>query len=175
VLVARTAEVRRRCAPEAPWTARSVVRESHRNSSRNAHSEDCWSRSACICAREVSAEKTRIAARPAASTARSCGRDWLPAGAPTERRWRGAQRRAAPRTGCARRAAASARSTAVRQARVLAVASARRRPLRLKPGDSRSPDRTSATRGFLCRSGYTSPTIAQSLVPHFHYFKLGVE
>lgn len=58
-------------------------------------------------------------------------------------------------------AAAAARQV-VRRARDLAVASARRPPLRPKSGDSRSPDRTSETRGFLCRSGYTSPTITQS-------------
>jgi hypothetical protein len=38
-------------------------------------------------------------------------------------------------------------------------------PLRLHPSDSRSPDRTSVTPGSLCRSGYTSQKIAQSLVP----------
>ena len=45
------------------------------------------------------------------------------------------------------------------------VAASARAPLhRPKQGDSRSPDRTSVTPGFLCRSGYTSPTIAQSVV-----------
>jgi hypothetical protein len=51
------------------------------------------------------------------------------------------------------------------QAQGHAAAWAQLPPQRLKPSDSRSPDRTSATPGSLCRSGYTSPKIAQSLVP----------
>ena len=70
---------------------------------------------------------------------------------------------------------ARADAAAARRAKDHAAASARRRLPRPKSGDSRSPDRTSVTPGYLCRSGYTSPTIAQSLKPRFVYFKQGSE
>lgn len=163
-----------RSAPEQPpavrWRVPGGAPAIRRNSSRNDHWAGYWSHSACTCVRAVSAAKIRIAAQRAASRLRSSGAR-APAVEAAGQRWRAAQRMAGPPRAWQGRAV----STTVRRARVLAVASARRQPLRLKSGDSRSPDKTSATRGSLCRSGYTSPTIAQSLVPHFHYFKLGVE
>ena len=164
------------CAPAALWTARAGDRVTRRNSSRTARSSGCWCHSGCICAPVGAGAKTRIAARRAASVLRSCAPRWP---ALAGRRWPAAKRTEAPRTawwaGQVRRAARAGAAQPARRARGLAVASARRQPLRLKSGDSRSPDRTSVTPGFLCRSGYTSPTIAQSLVPRFQYFKQGAE
>jgi len=165
-------------APEAPWKARAGGRARRHSSNRSARWPGCWCHSGRTCAPAVAAERTRTAARPAAWVPRSRAAARWPVR--VGRTPLAAKRTAAPPKGWAAGAvcvpgAAYATGLAERQARDLAGASARRRPPRLKSGDSRSPDRTSATPGFLCRSGYTSPTIAQSLVPRFHYFKQGAE
>jgi hypothetical protein len=73
------------------------------------------------------------------------------------------------------RALAEARWRQPEPARAVAWARCPRlRPrLRLNAGDSRSPDKISVTPGSLCRSGCTSPTIAQSQVLVCQYFKPG--
>ncbi len=160
-------------AAEAAWKARAGARVSRRNLNRNARLSGCSCHSGCIAAPEDAEGRTRTAARLAAWGPRS-GAEQRTGRA--VRTWPGGRRTAAPPTAWVLRVAWAVRVARVGQrARGLAVASARRRPPRLKPGDSRSPDRTSVTRGFLCRSGYTSPTIAQSVVPRFHYFKQSPE
>jgi len=162
---------------EALSRAHGGARVSLHNWSRTAHWVGCWSRSGCTRAQADAGERIRIAARRAASaphshaqhqSLRAVRQRW-----PAERRTAGLPDR--PHRGAASAHRAARARQASRQARALGAASARRRPPRLKSGDSRSPDRTSATPGFLCRSGYTSPTIAQSLVPRFHYFKQGAK
>ena len=138
-------------------------RGSHRSSNKSAPR----SGSACGSARtrvRQSAARTRTAALPVASARHRSmvGHRCLRR---TERKWRAPQRRPAWAAVRAREAAAA--GPVQRQAQALVAELAQRRPPRQKSDDSRSPDKTSVTRGYLCRSGYTSPTIAQSLVLAF--------
>ena len=145
-------------------------RVSRRSSNRSDPRAGWPCRSVGTFFRRLAAPRTRTAVPLGASgRRRSEGARWLQEFA-AARTWTEARRTAAPprpqlRAALAARPWAPLRPPA--RAQGLAEASARRPPLRLKPGDSRSPDKIAVTPGSLCRSGYTSPTIAQSLVLRF--------
>ena len=136
------------------------ARWGRRNSSKSARWLDCWSRTG----------DTRAPPRVARTRMRGqrVGMKLRPS-APVARRERGPRKMTAPRRSsrpavelAVARAAEPAAPRA--QAHVAAWLQPSGRP---ELGDSRSPDRTSVTPGYLCRNGYTSPTIAQSLVLAF--------
>ena len=140
------------------------ARWGRRNSSKSARWLDCWSRTG----------DTRAPPRVARTRMRGqrVGMKLRPS-APVARRERGPRKMTAPRRSSPRaleRAAALAAAPAALRAAPQAqahVAAWLQPSERLELGDSRSPDRTSVTPGYLCRNGYTSPTIAQSLVLAF--------
>ena len=142
-----------RSVPGVLWPAQADDRARSRSWSRSDRSAGCWCHSACTFARAAVAARNRTAVLPGALAA-------LRSGAKVR-----ALRAARTPVAVEKRAERVPAARVPRRAQGHAAAWAQLPPLRRKPSDSRSPDRTSATPGSLCRSGYTSPKIAQSLVP----------